>query len=157
MKFSRWWFEECIKSFQRDLNSRPSDFDGKRSHVHPARSLDAYINDGYVVIRLVCLGIYLRSGDRLNHLHALRHPPEHSVLVVQPRGGDDGDEKLGPVRVRAGVGHAKGVRPVVAQGRVELVLELVPPYALAAGACAFWIAGLYHEALWRDKRLSTSR
>jgi len=50
-----------------------------------SRSLDGDVDDADVLVGLVCLGVDLDVGDPLHHLHAFSAPPEHRVLVVQPR------------------------------------------------------------------------
>ena len=72
-------------------------------------------------------------GNVLHHLHPSTHPPENSVLVVQPGRGDDRDKELAPVGVGAGVGHGEDSGSGVLQGEV-LVLELCAIDGLAAGA-----------------------
>ena len=63
-------------------------------------------------------------------------------LVVEPWRGADGEEELASVGVGPRVGHAQRVGPVVAQARVQLVLELPAPDGLAAGADPGRVAGL---------------
>ena len=69
-------------------------------------------------------------------------PPCTTYLVVEPGRGADCEEELAAVGVWAGVGHAERVGPVVAQARVQLVLELAAPDGLAAGADPGRVAGL---------------
>ena len=74
-----------------------------------------------------------------------------TYLVVQPGRGADCEEELAAVGVGAGVGAAQRVRPVVAQARVELVLELAAPDGLAAGADPCRVAGLESgEQVWLE-------
>ena len=56
---------------------------------------------------------------------------EDAVLVVEVRRRPVGEEELAAVRAGAGIGHRQGAGRVVAQRRIELVIELV---AGAAGA-----------------------
>lgn len=55
-------------------------------------------------------------------------------LVVEPGRGADCEEELAAVGVGPRVGHAQRVGAVVAQPRVQLVLELAAPDGLATGA-----------------------
>ena len=59
------------------------------------------------------------------------NPAEDRVLVVQVLAGLVRDEELRPRRVRAGVGHAQHAALVVRHARLELVLYLAAPVALA--------------------------
>ena len=68
--------------------------------------------------------------------------PCTTYLVVEPGRGADCEEELAAVGVWACVGHAERVGPVVAQARVQLVLELPAPDGLAAGADPGRVAGL---------------
>src|SRR4051794_1353321 len=56
----------------------------------------------------------------------------------------DGDEELGAVGARPGIGHRQQVRPVELQFGMELVVELV---ARPAATCSGGIAALDHEAV----------
>jgi hypothetical protein len=46
----------------------------------------------------------------LDHVHAFDDLAEDNVLAVEPRGLDGAEEELGPVGVRAGVGHREDAR-----------------------------------------------
>lgn len=65
----------------------------------------------------------MHVADVHDDIHALGDAPKHRVFVVQPRRRHDGDEELRPVCVGSAVGHGHRVGPVVAQRRVELVLQ----------------------------------
>ena len=54
------------------------------------------------------------------------------------------DEKLSAVGIRSAVGHGQDAGLVVAQLRVELVLERV---TRSPDSLSQWIAALYHEAI----------
>src|ERR1039458_8685819 len=53
------------------------------------------------------LGATGNLGDLLHHVVTLDHFAEDAVLVVQPRGGRDGNEELAAVGVGTGVGHGE--------------------------------------------------
>lgn len=59
----------------------------------------------------------------------------------------DGDEELRAVGAGACVRHTECVRAVVSQRRLEFVLKLPSPDALASHAGASGVSGLDHEAL----------
>src|SRR3954454_5129449 len=104
------------------------------------RQLDAL--DHRVLRRLVAR-VGLRSLDRVDRVHTVRHLPEDRVLAVEPRrlGGRD-DEELRAVRVRAGVRHRERAADDLVV--VDLVLERV---AGAARAGAGRVTPLDHEVL----------
>lgn len=54
-----------------------------------------------------------RVLDTANHALALEDPTEDDVFTVQVGCGDGGDEELGPVGARPGVGHAEQEGAVV--------------------------------------------
>lgn len=68
------------------------------------------------------------------------------MLVVEPGAGHGGDEKLRPVGIGPGIGHAERKRAVVAQVAVELVFEFASPNRLAARPIAQRVSHLHHEA-----------
>ena len=49
----------------------------------------------------------LHVADGVDDLHAADTAAEDGVLVVQPGGGHQGQEELGPIRVRTSVGRAQ--------------------------------------------------
>ncbi len=65
------------------------------------------------------------------------------MLVVEVRGGAEGEEELAAVRAGAGVGHRENAGTVMAQRGMKFVAELV---ARSAGAGAGRVAALGHEA-----------
>ena len=69
------------------------------------------------------------------------------MLIIQPRGRHDRDEKLRAIGVGPGIGHAECVGMVVLQRRMELVLKLPAPNGLPARSVALGVPGLHHEAL----------
>lgn len=81
-------------------------------------------------MRFVGLRIRLGIADTEDYLHAFGHPPKHSVLIVQPRGGGYRYEELTTISVGASVGHAYGERLIMLNIRTKLVLELSAPYTL---------------------------
>ena len=84
--------------------------------------------------------------NRLHDLHAFRHASKHTVLPVQPRRLRRAQEKLRPVRVRAGVGHGQNPWSRVLERKV-FVLELVPVDGLPARSVLVRkIPSLAHEA-----------
>lgn len=64
------------------------------STLHSYRIFDRDADDGNVIIRLVRLGMRLCVADGHGRLHAPADPPEHGVLVVQPRRRHGSDEEL---------------------------------------------------------------
>lgn len=50
-----------------------------------------------------------------------------STRSVETYRGDTGDEELGPIGIRASIGHTECVGPVMTELRVELVLKLSSP------------------------------
>ena len=72
-------------------------------------------------------------------------PYSQNAGVGEPGRGHGGDEELGPVGVGSRVGHGHRKGAVVPEARVEFVVELAAPDALAAGAVAQRIARLDHE------------
>src|SRR6266566_7944954 len=83
-----------------------------------------------------------RLADLIDDLAAADDLAEDSVLPVQPRSRDGGDEKLRAVRAGTRVGHGKQVRPVEGEIRVKLVSELVTG---AAGSRTERVSALNHE------------
>jgi hypothetical protein len=76
---------------------------------------------------------------------ALNDLSEHSVLAIQPRGSNQGDEELRPVGVSTSIGHAKKTRGVVLDGEV-LIVKLVTVDALAASTITTGkVTSLTHE------------
>jgi hypothetical protein len=108
---------------------------------------DCHRDNPDVIVGLVGLGVGLDVTDILHHFHPLDDPPEHRVLVVEPRRRRQGDKKLTPVGIRPRIGHRHRVRPVVPQIRPDFVLELAPPDALAPGAVPGGVPRLHHEPL----------
>src|ERR1035437_2744171 len=88
------------------------------------------------------LGAARNLGDLLHHVVAFDDFTEDTVLIVEPRGGGDGDEELAAVGVGSGVGHGEEAVARVFQSGVELVGEFV---AGSAPAGAFGAAALDHE------------
>src|SRR5450755_3226507 len=79
-----------------------------------------------------------RLADLIDDLSAIDDLAEDGVLTVQPGSRDAGNEELGAVGARAGIGHGQQVRPVERKVRGELV-------AGAAGALAERVPALDHE------------
>merc|ERR1712093_333662 len=92
--------------------------------------LTAVGNDdlGTSLARLGAVGL-----DSLNNILALLNGAEHTMLAVQPGGGDCAEEELGTVGVRTSVGHGEDSGASVLEGEV-LVLKLVAVDRLASGA-----------------------
>mmetsp|Transcript_10988 Transcript_10988/g.20214 ORF Transcript_10988/g.20214 Transcript_10988/m.20214 type:complete len:217 (+) Transcript_10988:243-893(+) len=98
----------------------------------------------------IFVGLFVSGVDALDgleHVHALRQPPEHGMLVVEPRTRNRRHEELRAIRVGSGVGHAQHARSVVPQVSMELVLELPAPDRLAARPVAQRVSALDHEVL----------
>lgn len=106
------------------------------------RHLTAVLDDNRLV-RLARL-----AAARLHPPHqvlALHDAAEHDVLAVQPVGDRGGDEELGPVRVRAAIGHGQQVGLGVLVLEV-LVLELAAVDRHPAGPVpAREVTALAHE------------
>ena len=68
----------------------------------------------------------------LDNVVAIDHLTKHSVVAIEPRSRGDRDEELGPIRVRARVGHAELARLGVGNQKV-LIRELVAVDRLASG------------------------
>lgn len=88
------------------------------------------------------LGHHIALLDRVDDVLACGDFAEHGMLSIEPRARDVGDEELGTVGVRAGIGHRENARASVLQRGVEFIGKLV---AWAASSCAVWAAGLNHE------------
>merc|ERR1719506_2755925 len=77
--------------------------------------LTAVGNDdlGTSLARLGAIGL-----DSLNNILALLNGAEHTMLAVQPGGGDCAEEELGTVGVRTSVGHGEDSGARVLEGEV---------------------------------------
>ncbi len=82
------------------------------------------------------------TGDFFDDIQTVGDLTEHRVAVVEERGRGCGDEKLGAVGSRAGVGHGEDAWRAVTEIGVEFISELV---TRAAAAAFGWIATLQHE------------
>src|SRR5919106_3086327 len=98
--------------------------------------------DHHVLLRLVSRPFRNLVGDAIHDLLPLSHLAEDRVAVGEVGRGDHGDEELGAIRTRAGVGHRQEALPIEPPAALELVLELIPR---AAEALAERIATLDHE------------
>jgi len=106
-------------------------------------------NSGWAVLVLGCARLGtdgLDSPDNFVRLLVARNDfAKDDMLVVQPRGGDGGDEKLGAVGVGSSVGHGQQEWAIMLQLEV-LVGELLAPDGLAASAVATGkVTTLKHE------------
>ncbi len=82
------------------------------------------------------------AGDFFDNIQTVGDLTEHRVAVVEERGGGGGNEKLGAVGSRTGVGHGENAWAAVTEIGVEFISELVTRPATAAFG---WIATLQHE------------
>ena len=80
--------------------------------------------------------------DRIDHVLTFGDLAEHSVLSIQPRSRDVGDEELAAVGVWTGVGHREDPWGLMLEGTVDFVLELV---ARTSAARAGGISALNHK------------
>lgn len=90
-------------------------------------------------------GLVAVGFDLPDDVHTLDDATEDDVTVIQPGGLHGGDEELGSVGVRAGVGHRHDSGAGVSQDEV-LILELVAIDGLATGAVVVLeVTTLAHE------------
>jgi hypothetical protein len=82
------------------------------------------------------------ASDLLHDVHSIGHLTEDRMPVVEERSGDGGDEKLGSVGARAGIGHRENAGCAVTEVRVELIGKLV---ARATAAGFSRVSALQHE------------
>ena len=78
----------------------------------------------------------VQSFDFTNDIHTIRDSSKNDVSTVQPRGDHGANEKLRPVRVRAGVGHGQRSWTGVLQLEV-FIRELFAVNRLASRAISF--------------------
>lgn len=82
----------------------------------------------------------------VERLEAIDDASEKCVLEVESGLGRVGDEELTLIGIDARVGHRDETSFGVLEVFLELILEFLAPYRLAAFAGVCWIAGLNHEA-----------
>ncbi len=82
------------------------------------------------------------TGDFFDNIQTVGDLTEHRVTVVEESCGGGGDEKLGAVGSRTGVGHGENTWAAVTEIRMKFVSELV---TRAAAAAFGRIATLQHE------------
>jgi len=109
----------------------------------------ASIDNGRRVLVFDGPGVAAASFDGSDDPHrfsvTIRDLAKHDVLRVEPASEDRGNEELGAVGVRPGVGHGQKERLVVLQLEV-LIGELLAVNGLSAGAIATGeVSALEHE------------
>lgn len=90
-------------------------------------------------------GLVAVGFDLPDDVHAFDDASEDDVAIIEPGGLHGGDEELGSVGVRAGVGHRHDSGASVSQDEV-LILELVAVDGLSTGAIVVLeVTALAHE------------
>src|SRR5690606_2324307 len=67
--------------------------------------------------------ITLHNG--INHILTFYNIPKNSMLIIQPRRGNMGNEKLTSIRSRSRIGHRQYARRIMTQIVMELIIKLV--------------------------------
>jgi len=103
----------------------------------------ATVSDHDLSLGLTTLGTVAFNG--FNNIHALGDTAEHTVLAIEPWGGDGAQEELASVGVRSSIGHGQNTWPLVLQLEV-FISKLVAINRLSSGAVVVGeIASLAHE------------